>query len=700
MDGSPKMLYQYMEEATKKFVIPVYQRNYDWQVEQCEQLFNDLIEINRTGAKTHFFGSVVSAADNVEEGREELLIIDGQQRLTTVSLLLLAVRDLLKAKVVKSQNPNLGKEIFETYLTDKDNPYESKLKLKPVKEDAEAYDSLLFHDSGVKASNITINYNYFVDRIKKKKLTPDEIYNSFRKLQIIDIFLNTGEGDNPQLVFENLNATGMELSEGDKIRNYVLMGITPASKQNSYYKVFWHEIEKCTNYKVSDFIRDYLTVKLKSTPAIGKVYQVFKRYFEEAVVTAEDKEKALLTDLLSYARKYEILTKANSDYPELNGVIDRLNRLGFNFTRPFLLEVLLHTEENGNTAKLSPAQVTEVFETVESYVFRRFICGINDNSLYKFFELLHREIVQLDGRLENYPEKFKYILGKNPVVRRFPDDKEFAQALSTRPIYGMKSRFIQYLLERLENFGTEETKDVWQRIEDGTYTIEHIMPQTLQDEWKEALGEDYESIHEEWLHRAANLTLTAYNSEYSNNSFLDKRDRPNGFADSGIRMNQLIARYDKWTLEEIKDRNDRLVERALQIWPLVETDYEPAQITVEYFSLAEEYDVTNRGISKFSFMGKEAKVNNWTEMYLEVLRRLYDENPLYLVELAEDRSEKGLSNFVSNYEVTDDYIPIKPDLYIRTDIKHEVKLDILRRFFEIYGIDEDELVFYLQDKNT
>lgn len=694
MHGSAQMLFQYMEGSSKRFIIPVYQRNYDWQIEQCKQLYDDLVKLKKSGANSHFFGSIVSTQDN-STGMQEYLVIDGQQRLTTVSLLLLATYNLIITGAISTSKPRLQDKILEEYLIDKYEPEDTKMKLKPIKEDSLAFRHLLSDTvDHVKASNITINYNYFINRIQQRELSADDIFDTFCKLQIINIFL--GSDDNPQLIFESLNSTGMDLSEGDKIRNYILMGITPPKAQEKYYEKYWNKIERCTNYDVSSFIRDYLSVKLQSTPTMNKVYIVFKRFMEQQSFL--DKEE-LLIDLLAYARRYEQLLKANSAYPAVNECIDRLNRMETSVTRPFFMEVLRYAEAPDNKeASINTAELLDIFQVIESYLFRRQICEIPTNALNKIFVALNSEILRLDGTAENFPEKLKYSLCKKTASGIYPDDDLFADALSTKQIYLMRSKNKQYLMERLENWGTKEVKDVWQLLDNGTYSIEHIMPQTLQNEWKESLGEDYESIHDEWVHRLANLTLTAYNSKYSNSSFLKKRDNPDGFAHSGIRMNQLISKYDKWTLEELTDRNEKLIGKALRIWMMAETAYEPVVNILDSITLADDYDIKGRKLARFSFKGAEQPVKSWIEMYVKVISLLHTENPLLLVQLSEDQSGIDLSNFVSNLEKDPGkFVKLDSDLYLFSNLNTETKISLLRRFFSLFEVDEEELVFYLRD---
>lgn len=333
MKGSECKFVKYMEGSDKRFVIPVYQRNYDWKTENCKQLYDDLIKIVKNGRKSHFFGSLVSVY-NPDGNNEEFLVIDGQQRLTTVSLLFLAMYNLMNNGVVVAKSSNLKQRIYEEYLVDKWQPEETRIKLKPVKNDQKAFGKLFdSEDEYIRDSNLTTNYNYFYDRIQKQEITIDQLFNAICCLEIINITLNND--DNPQLIFESLNSTGLDLSEGDKIRNFILMGL-PSKAQDEYYDKYWNRIEECTRYDVSSFVRDYLSVKQLAIPSQKKIYVNFKEYVEQQELSAE----GLLKDLLSYAKRYEILLKGGTKSKALNACIYRLNRLETTVTRPFFLEVL------------------------------------------------------------------------------------------------------------------------------------------------------------------------------------------------------------------------------------------------------------------------------------------------------------------------------------------------------------------------
>ena len=257
MKGSECRLIEYMQGSMKRFIIPVYQRNYDWKTENCKHLYDDLVKVVKTNRKSHFFGSIVSVY-NPSGHNMEYLVIDGQQRLTTVSLLFLAMYNLMTKGIVEPSNPYLGKQIYEDFLVDKYQPKETRIKLKPVKNDQTAFGKLFDDESDyIIGSNLTANYNYFYERIQKCEITIDQLFDAIFRLEIINIELNSE--DDPQLIFESLNSTGLDLSEGDKIRNFILMGL-PANLQNEYYEKYWNKIEECTKYDVSSYIRDYLSI--------------------------------------------------------------------------------------------------------------------------------------------------------------------------------------------------------------------------------------------------------------------------------------------------------------------------------------------------------------------------------------------------------------------------------------------------------
>lgn len=678
-----------MQGSDKRFVIPVYQRNYDWRLENCKQLFDDLVKIIHKNRKSHFFGSIVSVHSDGEYN--EFQVIDGQQRLTTISLLMLAMYNLMKVGVIVPAQANLADKIYKTYLIDEWQEDETRIKLKPIKDDQKAF-GMLFKDREdyIPESNLTINYNFFCDQIKKERISIDELYTAITRLEIINITLN--QEDNPQLIFESLNSTGLALSEGDKIRNFILMGL-PTKEQNEYYEKYWNRIEICTGYNASSFIRDYLSVKQQAIPAMSKVYITFKNYVEDSAIET----RTLLEDMLGYAKRYQILLKGKTTDRELNACIFRLNRLETTVTRPFFLEVLRLQED----ATLTLEQVREIFLYTENYLFRRSICDLPTNSLNKIFLMLHHEIIRFDGTSNNYLEKFKFaLLSKNDRVK-FPRDSEFVDALSARQIYQMNSKNKLYIFERFENANTLEDKDIYHHCDEGTYSIEHIMPQHLTPTWIETLGEDYEEIHKTWLHRLANLTLTAYNAKYSNNSFEDKRDRKDGFNASGLRLNAWIAQQSRWTLTELEARNKILMEKALEIWPLPETTYQPAEKQLDCYTLEDDVDLSGREIFKFEYKNTVQPVASWIIMQEQVLKILHDEDKSILSLLAHSHnSDDDLSVYVS--DTPSDLrgaLSIDEGIFLERNTSTTTKISMLRKFFKAYGANPEDLVFYLKEVN-
>lgn len=692
MNGNAQKLIKYLDGASKRFIIPVYQRNYDWKMEHCKQLYDDLVKIIRQNRKSHFFGSIVSVQS--ESGTmEEFLIIDGQQRLTTISLLLLAIYHLLSSGKMVSRDHQLTDKILKKYLIDEYEPEEKRIKLKPIKNDQKAFGILFDQDEEyIPDSNLTINYRYFYDRIQHGELDIDELFDAICKLEIINISLN--HEDNPQLIFESLNSTGLNLSEGDKIRNYILMGL-PNDQQTKFYEKYWNRIESYTDYDVSSFVRDYLSIKQQSTPNMNSVYPTFKKYVEDAEVADIE---PLLKDLLEYAKRYAFLIKGGHSDERLNSCIYRLNRLSTSVTRPFLLEVIRLSESGALTAD----ELIEVFHFTESYLFRRAICDLPTNALNKIFLLLHREIIRFDGDESHYVEKFKYALLSKRERTRFPSDEEFAECMSTRNIYGMNPKNKLYLFERLENSETSETKDVWGHLDRGEYSIEHIMPQHLTAAWIVSLGDNYEAIHTNWLHRLANLTLTAYNSRYSNSPFAEKRDMPHGFKDSGLRINQWVGRKEQWGLPELEERDQLLKNTVIGIWPYPTSNYHHQKKQMDAIALDEDVILTGRVLSKYSFKGAEQPVASWADMYQQVITMLHSENKAVLTKLAvsQDPAVDLSLHFSMSPTSFNSCRQIDTDLYVWTGTDTQYKINNLRKIFAIFDVPESELVFYLKDEDN
>ena len=684
MKGQDSYLLGLLSASQRRLIIPVYQRNYDWKKANCEQLYNDLVEVVRQGKQTHFFGSIVSNA----LGRDEIELIDGQQRITTVSLILIAIVNAIKKGDVVPNDPVLGERILGEYIIDKYHKTDRKVRLKPFRDDCEAFDNLIYksEDAYIANSKVTLNYRYFYDRIvNERSISVDELFDAIDKLQIIDIVLQPDKGDDPQLIFESLNSTGLDLTEADKIRNYVLMGLTP-DIQELYYDAYWNKIEKLSVLELDGFIRNYLTIVTGVIPNIRNIYSAFKAYAKQI-----NNIESILQDMLRYAQAYNKIINCAVGSNTANVITKRLNLLDVTVAHPYLMAFLVYAEENN----LPMSEIENVFGLVESTIFRRFICDLPANALNKIFATLHKQVVKLKRDTDTYSSVLIYILLNRRAAVLFPNDEEFTSNFSTKNIYAMRGRSKQYLFERLENGTSKEVNDIVGYLESNSLSIEHIMPQTLTPLWREALGENYEKIHEQWLHTIANLTLTGYNSNYSNRPFAEKKTMDNGFVQSGLRLNQYIAQFDKWTETELKERNEHLMQMALDIWPYPSTSFVPEQREDEILSLAEDNAVfTNRDIMYFIFQGEKHSVINWTEMMWQMAEILYNINPAILYQEAanvknvwfdtKDKPGEGLRKMADKLY----YCPGRSSTWN--------KMAILKNLFRLYQLDEDDLSFALE----
>ncbi len=696
MRGEYKALHRFMEGTDITYIIPVYQRNYDWKIEHCARLFDDLVMLSRENIEHHFFGSIVNVKAE-DGGKGDYSIIDGQQRLTTVSLLLKALSDLIASGEIEVETTNLYERIVDVYLINRFAPENSRIRLKPIKSDSDAYQRIIQNKESIPNSNITVNYNYFVNRIKKQELTADELFASFQKLTVIDIFLD--DKDNPQLIFESLNSTGLDLSEGDKIRNFILMNIPSVKEQEHLYEQYWHKIELNTNYDTSMFIRDYLSVKTKSTPPIARVYENFKEHYNKMLKgNAELTKEDYLKDLLEYSNIYFLIIASKTGYFKVDQILVRLNRLDFTVIRPFLLEAIaLSPISDYSETKLSVNDLENILIIVESYLFRRMMNSIPTNALNKIFVRLNNDIYSLDGNYDNYVEKMKYILLSKTASGIFPDDAQFSEAIEHRDVYLMSSKNRRYIFDRLENQNYKEVHDVWSKLENNVYTIEHIMPQKLNKQWRKDLGEDANRIHDKWLHRLANLTITAYNSEYSNSPFSEKRENYSGYKHSGIRLTASIGKFDKWTEEELLQRNHQIVRIALELWPMIESSYTPKKIKVDRISLGDEVSFTNRKVIQMEFLGKDFELDSWRKALQIFVEQLIELDSSKFLSIANEESKILFPFYFDELRGADSnfYYVLSNGILMNVKSDTNTKINTMRALLNKYEIEENEVIFTL-----
>ena len=546
-----------------QFVIPIYQRTYSWAERECRQLWDDLL---RTGSDddipAHFLGSIVyiEGGDFQVSTLSSLLVIDGQQRLTTVMLILEAL-----ARRLGDDEPINGfsaKKLRNYYLLNTLEEGEDRFKLLLTQTDKTSLLAMMQQKPLPADSSIRIEQNseFFEKHIQNLGDNLEPLCKGLAKLIVVDISLNRSQ-DNPQLIFESMNSTGRELSQADLIRNFVLMGLEP-SHQTKLYEEHWRPIEMAFGQEAygeyfDDFMRHYLTYKSNGEiPKIRAVYEAFKVHANkpETVATGIDD---LVADIHTFADYYCAMAFGKETNKDLAQAFADLRELKVEVAFPLLLE-LYHDYDKGI---LPIADFVEALRIIESYVFRRAVCAIPTNSLNRTFATLGQGVEKV-----RYIETVKLQFLDLRSYRRFPSNEEFKHELSNRDLYNFQRR--SYWLRRLENHGRKE------RVHLDEYTIEHIMPQNedLSDEWKETLGPDWRRIQETLVHTLGNLTLTGYNSEYGDKSFAHKRDLHGGFKSSPLQLNVGLGALRNWNETTIQDRAHRLSELAVKVWAVPEVD--------------------------------------------------------------------------------------------------------------------------------
>ncbi len=557
MEADATTLLEFIKDNQKnQLVIPIYQRLYSWEKEQCKQLWDDIVKTGGSDQiEGHFIGSILYVLDGNKHSGNLLLIIDGQQRLTTITLLLTALRNHLSDEVKR-------KEIEDHYLINSDKDNDKKFRLILSESDKDTLLSLIDKDRrkpSEPSSKIVENFKLFGEWIRKNTDKLETIFKGLEKLMIVEIALEKGKDDS-QLIFESMNSKGIELTQTDLIRNYIVME-TEIEKQEGFYNKYWRAMEEefKQNKKLFDrFVRHYLTIKTR-VPNINKVYVALKDYRQKERIGIED----LLKDLQKYCGYFCQIVFKKEDDKDLNKALGFLVDLEMDVIYPLLLE--LYSDYSDGV--LSKDDFKPSIDLIESYICRRAVCGLSTNSLNKVFPSFTKHI-QKDEYFKSLEAHFGYLTNN----QRFPNNDEFKNLFITIDFYHFKKN--RYFFERLENFDRKE------RVPTREYTIEHIMPQTLTEDteewkkWKRDLGENFKEIHNKYLHTIGNLTLTGYNSEYSNKSFQEKQGMEKGFKDSPLRLNQNLRDLESFDEEKIKKRANDLADLALKIWTYPKLDAE------------------------------------------------------------------------------------------------------------------------------
>ncbi len=682
MEAHEIRLLEFLGSSKRTFNIPVYQRNYNWKKEHCERLFNDVENIAKSNLEiNHFIGTVVYVKSKTLPNFMELILIDGQQRITTVMLLIKALHDAIEDKAMKE-------DIWETYLINKHAPEKYRVKLKPIETDQHSFEKVFEGEHDPTDSNISRNYRLFQEMIASSDNSPEELYYALSNVEIVYISLDKEKrSENPQLIFESINSTGLYLTPADLIRNFLLMN-NSYERQTELYKKYWLKIEDLiTNSRMSDFIRDYLTAKTRMIPKKDEVYPEFKLF-----VTGSgnaDNTEAVLSDLLIYAGYYAWLVTCNSPHKDINYKLRQFQLLKSTVVYPLLMILLKLWDLEKSVER---ENLLETLNIMITYIFRREVCGYPTNALNKLVPSIIQEILTANSP-DVFETTIQFLLNKS-LTLTFPRNEEFCNCFVSKSIY--KTKIDKYTLSQIELFKNKEAVDI-----NGDITIEHIMPQKLNDKWQEQLGENYHEIHSQYLHTIGNLALSGYNPELSNMAFEQKKSI---YAKSNIELTRAISDFENWTEKAITVRAEGLCEIALQIWdiPAEYNDKKASVSSLDYstqYSFSDDIDVTGEKPATLTICGKSYFVDSWKG----IMKRLYTE--LYELDSELFASLMKHSDFMGKYKnilsATDtglrSPLKISEGIYVETNLNAVAILKYCGVLSEHYSF-EDEVYFTLASK--
>lgn len=641
-------------EGVKQYIVPLFQRSYCWQKEQWKNFYQDIFDlINNETKKTHFIGSIVTLCEEQNPaGVSKYLIIDGQQRITTILLLLIALRD-------SSKDELFSNEIEDTFLINKYKNGEDKQKLIPTNFDKTDYLNLITHENPNHGRKIVEAYNYFKNKINedcKEKELKDALIN---RLSLVSIILS--KEDNPYLVFETLNHSGKPLTQADLIRNYILMCI-PSDKQEEYYKMYWNPMEEMFNEKLTEFIRHRLMID-------GKILRQDEVY--EKIKYSVSNENAIehLKKLYKYSMLYnKIINPEKETENELKYYFDAFKKLDLSVTYHFIL-YFYGMYENGEIKK---EKFIVLLKIIENYILRRIICEIPNSTLSK---ILSRILSKFNNEIiEEYEVELKnYLLNQN-----YPNDEKLVRRILEYDIYGngLKEKRCKLILSKLEL-----SYDHKERIDFSNLSIEHIMPQKLTDWWKEHLGTEYETIQKNYLHKLANLTLTSYNSELSNKNFNSKKEI---LIESHLELNKEFEKFENWREEDILRRNKEITSRILQILP-----YWGKKINHE------TDEVTGKKPCKVIILGGEYQVSSWRDVLVVFWSQFYelDENrffefaKMYPFYITEDKNKLRRAYKLAG----------RNGYYFETNFSAKSVVNLCNLLIEFYNYSKNDWSYILSD---
>ncbi len=663
-----------------QFVIPVYQRNYDWTEKHCKVLLNDIIEAGKN-RKEHFIGSIVYVNDNKPATSvKELIVVDGQQRLTTIYLIYLRLYNLLP-----NGNP-IKNRIYEQYLINKFAVQPSqKLKLKLTENNNKFLKHLLNTPITIikGKSNIIDNYIYFENNINAGNYK--EVLYGLSYLNIIDMALDRNI-DDPQRIFESLNSTGLALSQGDLIRNYILMKLN-SKEQEEIYEKYWEYIEKDAKDEsknenmVSDFIRDFMTSEYNKIPNKSRVYEEFKEKFSIVNLNVIKSYLGVLKEYASYYNK--LLNPKKENDKDISLKLDNIKSLEVNVSYPFFLKI--YKDYNDNI--IDKNKFIYIIDLIESFVFRRFICDVPTNAMNKIFMTLYRQIDK-----NNYVKSLEEYLCKLEFSLKFPKDEEFISKFKEKNIYeSIAQKKKMYLFNKLEQGLGKEVVD----FNKTDLTIEHIFPQNPDGAWEEDLTEEEYSIAEKNLHKIANLTLSANNGALGNKRFIEKKNMnidngQQGYIYSSLWLNEYLKQIEEWKPKNIEERFEKIKERFLQVWRYPNIVIVNNNIEVNIFNAD---NPTGKKLEYIKFNGEEYNdITDVSKLFSFILKYYYSEKEeLFFT----DEIQKVIKITTNKKELVSDYpIQLSDIYYAENTYSSDKKFDLIKKLIDIFDREDELLIKY------
>jgi uncharacterized protein with ParB-like and HNH nuclease domain len=718
MKFADSTIKKYLYQPGAVFEIPEFQRPYTWKTVNAQEYLKDLEECVSTG-KGHYFGTVVQVED--EDGDDAYSIIDGQQRVTTSLLLIFSIYHLVKKDpALLGEGETTTEDILDNYLINK-NRKNNRIKLRTVTTDNEILQHIFDSNGDAselsdkdKLSNLYTVYSVFREYFSKKEDLSKYI-NGLRHFKIVSITLEQGD-DNPQRVFESINSTGEPLSDGDKIRNFSLM-LNSKESRNHVYQEYWKPLERTltdvNRDNITDFFRYYLISKRQANVKLPEVYSAFKDEFENAVGKEQSREALdeFYGDIKRSLRFYKLLrlidtnqiNKNNEEWSRYIGIAETIFKMRYirvDLYIPFAISVLAYHDDG----ELTDEQLIDVFKLIESYFSRRIIVNFYTTSVDRLMSSLHKQTLNYIKRdpSADYVDVLKYIILNETGQTRIPNDIEYEKAIRTYPFYEQHGGNIRsYVLSALDSSNKEAKSTLRLIAEDNIdLTVEHVMPQTLsRDEWREMLGSDYERIHNEYLHTLANLTLTGYNSDYSNRPYQEKmvleiknkktgEIKQVGFRFSPLPMNKWIAAHDVWDEDVLMERREMWVNKLQNTWPMPTTSFQP--VTGASVDLLDNISLRGENIRSVSVLGEKTTVSTWVEALDVIVDSLFGLYPNMLDTIAHDELLSGFikndsTAFRSSIEIGNS------ELYIATSNNTDTKLNIIRRIATLLNLSSGDI---------